>query len=208
MTIISTTSQVSNIVNNQEFILATSGFILPKNTYFEVFKNNDSLTDEIFNRSLVVSTSSSLINYFKENLVYKSNTVNECYNRYLTTKEFNDYITLIDIVVDILKDIDINVFFQLQATNKHLSSIAFNFCLDVTSGKFYTNYSDYNIIPFNIRFSINNNLTTQDTITNLKKIENNFKSSNIYNWELLLSKLAADRDAFLVFYKFMFADYY
>lgn len=195
-------------MQTKDFILATSGFILPKNTYFEQFKDDGSLTDEIFNRSVVVSTSSSLIEYFKNNVVYKSTTVNESYNKYLTTKEFEDYITLIDIVIDIVKDIDIATFFKVQATNKHLSNIAFKFCLDVTSGKFFTGYNDYNIIPFNIRFNINNNLTTEDSLSNIKQIEDNLKLNYISNWETFLTELGGNKDAFLIFYKFVFADYY
>lgn len=190
----------------KDYIIASSGFILPANTYFKPFEPKDTITDAIFNRSIVTNLNPQILKFYQNENVYRSETINKAFNDYLASKSFDDYINLINITTDILKDIDFSSFFKLQATNVNLSPISFRFCLDMVSGKFNSNYKDYSIIPFNIRFVINNGLTNDKALENIRQLE----KSNFYinNWETFLSELSNNKDALITFIKYIFADYY
>lgn len=189
-----------------DFIIASSGFILPHNNYFKPFDPKDELGDAIFNRSIGSSVNPEILKFYQDKNVYRSETINKAYNDYIASQSFEDYINLINIAIDIFKEIDFSAFFKLQATNINLSPMSFKFCLDVVSGKFNSNYNDYAIIPFNIRFIINNGLTNDKSLCNIKELEK--QSFFINNWETFLSDLADNKDRFLVFFRYIFADYY
>jgi len=153
------------------FIVATSGFILPENNYFTPFDMDETVSDIIFN-SHIVTANTNIRDFYANKDVYRSESITNAIDVYLTKKDFDSYVNLLNITLEILKEIDFMSFFKLQASNKHLSPISFNFCLDVVNGNFLINYNNYNIIPFNVRFMLNN------------------------------------KDAFLTFFKYIFADYY
>ena len=189
-----------------DYIIASSGFILPANNYFKPFEPKDTITDAIFNRSIVTSLNPQVLKFYQDKNVFRSETINSALNDYLSTKSFEDYINLINIATDIFKEIDFSSFFKLQATNVNLSPISFKFCLDVVSGKFVSNYNEYSIIPFNIRFVINNGLTNDKVLDNIRQLEKS--SYYISNWETFLSELSNNKDALLTFIKYILADYY
>jgi hypothetical protein len=189
-----------------DYIIASSGFILPANNYFKPFEPKDTITDAIFNRSIVTSLNPQVLKFYQDKNVFRSETINSALNDYLSTKSFEDYINLINIATDIFKEIDFSSFFKLQATNVNLSPISFKFCLDVVSGKFISNYNEYSIIPFNIRFVINNGLTNDKVLDNIRQLEKS--SYYISNWETFLSELSNNKDALLTFIKYILADYY
>ena len=88
-----------------------------------------------------------------------------------------------------------------------MSNISRKFCLDCINGKFFTNYRDYAIVPFNIRFVHNNALTTDKVIENLREFEK--QTYYVNNWETFLTELSeTNRDTFITFFKYIFADYY
>ncbi len=193
---------------NNDIIISTSGFLLKKNQYFTDFTEDDATSDLIFNRDIITSTNKEIIDYYIHNDVYRSRSANIAYKDYNSESTFEHYIALVDIVTDIVKDMDYITFFKLQAANTHLSNMAFQFCLDVTSRKFLTNYRDYAILPFSLRFTIDNGLTTTKTLDNIKSLEKNF-SNNLQNtWDDLLIELINNKPAMLTFYKFIFADFY
>lgn len=190
-----------------KFILATSGFIIPENSYYTQFTEEDIASDSIFNRSIITANDTTLINFFKTNQIYRSKLVNQAYEKYESTKSFEDYMTLIDFVIDILKDINFGAFFKIQADNRHLSNISFMFCRDVYSGKFMENYLQYNAMPFNARFTINNGNTSQTVAQKFKELDQ-YTPYFVNTWEQFMTEITNNRDAFLIFYKYIFADYY
>ena len=108
---------------------------------------------------------------------------------------------------EIFKEIDFSSFFKLQAPNTSLSNISHKFCLDCINGKFFTNYRDYAIVPFNIRFVNNNALTTDKVKENIREFEK--QTYYVNNWETFITELAGvNRDTFITFFKYIFADYY
>jgi len=189
-----------------DYIVASSGFILPHNNYFKPFQPKDTVTDAIFNRSIVTNLNPQILKFYQDENVYRSETINKAYNDYLSSKSFEDYINLINIATDIFKEIDFLAFFKLQCTNINLSQISFKFCLDVVSGKFPSTYNVYSVVPFNIRFTINNGLTNDKATANIRELEK--ASPYVNNWETFLSELSDNRDAMLIFIKYILADYY
>lgn len=190
------------------YITVTSGFILPKNSYYGPINSNESLLSQFLNRSSS-STVDTLIKHFKENGIHSSDTVNSAYFNYAEKKDFNSFIKLVDITYDILNNVDLLAFFRLQACNPNLSQISFKFCLDIISNIDNFNHFEYNAIPYNIRFSINNNLSTLEMSDNVKKIEHLFTKDGLpVTWENFLSKLSKNKDAFVMFYKYIFTDVY
>jgi len=191
----------------KEFIIAASGFVIPVNYLFEPFEPDDTTFDSVFNRSVTSTVNTQLIEFYKNKNVYHSTVINKLLEQYQNQPTFENYISLLDVTVDIFKEVDFQTFFKLQAANSNLSNISRKFCLDCLSGKFFTNYRDYLIIPFNIRFVNNNALTTDKARENITEFEK--QSYFVNNWETFLSELSKDNCApFITFFKYIFADYY
>lgn len=190
-----------------EFIVAASGFMIPANNYFKPFQPEDTISDSIFNRSIVASNDALLVEFYKNKNVYRSDTINKLLDSYHDCPTFENYIALVNVAIEIFKEIDFSAFFKLQATNTTLSNISRKFCLDCINGKFFTNYRDYAIVPFNIRFVNNNALTTDKVVENLREFEK--QTYYVNNWETFLTELSeTNRDTFITFFKYIFADYY
>ena len=190
-----------------EFIVAASGFMLPMNTYFKPFEPEDTVFDSIFNRSIVSKNDSKLIEFYRNKNVYRSDTINKLLQDYQDHPSFENYMNMLNVTIDIFKEIDFSSFFKLQATNTNLSNISRKFCLDCMGGKFFQNYRDYAIVPYNIRFVSNNALTTDKVKENIHEFEK--QSYYVNNWETFLSELSENnRDTFITFFKYIFADYY
>lgn len=190
-----------------EFIVAASGFMIPQNPYFIAFEPDDTNLDSIFSRSIVAKNDSKMIEFYKNKKVYRSDTINKLLDTYQNNQSFENYMSLVNVAIDIFKEIDFSSFFKLQATNTNLSNMSHKFCLDCMSGKFFTNYRDYAIVPFNIRFVNNNALTTDKVKENIHEFEK--QSFYVNNWETFLTELSeVNRDTFITFFKYIFADYY
>ena len=191
----------------KEFIVAASGFMIPMNSYFKPFEPEDTAFDTIFNRSIASTINTQLIEFYKNKNVYRSDTINKLLDQYQDQPTFENYMNLLNIAIDIFKEIDFSAFFKLQATNTNLSNMSRKFCLDCMSGKFFQNYRDYLIVPFNIRFVSNNAMTTDKVKENIHEFEK--QSYYVNNWETFLTELSENnRDAFVTFFKYIFADYY
>lgn len=194
-------------MTENQFIVAASGFMLPMNTYFKPFEPEDTKFDSIFSRSIVATNDTKIMEFYKNKNVYRSDTVNKLLNDYQDQPTFENYMNLINVTTDIFKDIDFSSFFKLQATNTNLSNISRKFCLDCMSGKYFQNYRDYAIVPYNIRFVSNNALTVDKVKENIHEFEK--QSFYVNNWETFLSELSENnKDTFITFFKYIFADYY
>lgn len=192
---------------DQQYIIAASGFMIPMNIYFKPFEFEDVTFDGILSRSVTSTINAQLIEFYKNKNVYRSDTINKLLKQYQNEPNFENYMNLLNIAIDIFKEIDFSSFFKLQATNTNLSNISYKFCIDCLSYKFFTNYRDYFIIPFNIRFVNNNAMTIDKVKKNIYEFEK--QSYDVNNWETFLTQLSdTNRDAFITFFKYIFADYY
>ena len=191
---------------DNQFIVASSGFIIPANHYFKPFTEEDTVSDHIFNRSIVAANNAKVTEFYKDKNVYRSETINMIINDYLNDQSFDNFMKMLNVAIEIFKEIDFSAFFKLQATNTNLSSISYKFCLDIISGRYHNTYLDYSITPFNLRFTLNNGLTADKVAENIREFEK--QSFYINNWETFLTELSRNKNAFVTFFKYVFADYY
>jgi len=192
---------------NNLHILTTSGFIIPNNNYYTVLTKDKIADTSIFNRTVLYSVNSGINKLIDTNQIYHSEVANKAYKKFEGSGSFEDFIFMVDIATDILSKIDYDEFFKLQANNPHISAFGIKMCEELLNGMFFKTYRQYAIFPFNLRFSINNGLTSERIEENLK-IMRNSKKRSLATWQNLLSKLANDRSAFCTFFKYIFVDSY
>jgi len=188
------------------YILLTTGFLVPANSYFNIASKEYNFIKDLFNRTQGNVINSEILDFFKENEVYTSSIINNAYKKYLENKNFDNLISLVNITTDIFKNISFIEFIKLQMTNKHLSPISISFCFDLVEDNFIEKHANYYVIPSNIKFNLNNNLTKDKILENIKKIEKGNKFHVIENWENILSKLIVNKEAFETFFKYIFVD--
>lgn len=189
-----------------DYIVASSGFIIPKNHYYQQFDPKESPADAFFNRNTIMTNNTKIIEFYKDHNVYRSEVISKALNDYINYNSFDNYIRLIDITTDVFKDITFMEFFKTQATNSYLSNLSYKFCLDVLGGKFTNNHKDYSIAPFNIRFITDKCLTSVDVNRRITE----FEKASVFNnsWSNFLTELAENKQAFVTFFKYLFADCY
>lgn len=189
-------------------ILTTSGFILPNNPHYTPFKKSDNPGEDILNRNLVTSRNSSVLDFFGNNEVCVSYAVNNLYKSYLADPSYDNFIKLVDIACEIIKDVDLKTFIQWQVYGMNNTNISLSFCKDLIDGTLVTSYNSYNVIPSGSRFVVNNNRTKQEADKAIRDIEKNYYSYNSINWNNLISGFMDNRNLFITFYKYIFTDYY
>lgn len=193
-------------MNKNSFILATSGFILPSNPYFDILGAEKIEDTSILNRNVVINADSSLSDYAKDNAIHYSTISNDAFHRYMTNKDFNSFIQMLDIATSVLSEINYKTFFELQANNRNMSPMTFMMCLDIYTGNFVNKHLQYATIPASARFVTDDSITTdiiRKNLTMLNKIEPKYLF-----WEGLLSDIGTNRDAFCTFFKYIFTDSY
>lgn len=193
-----------------EFITISSGFIIPKNNYYSQYNREDDLFDEILERGLYESKLKQYNDFLHKNGIYVSNIVTQKYRVYEENREFDFYIDLLDISIEILKGITLKDFVYAQVNNKFLTDISFSFCMDLLTGDFTNRKNDYLIIPFNLRLNMYNELTKVDMDERRKKLDRFYARNYTGNrsWEELLSSLFTNKELFSVFFRYLFVDFY
>lgn len=194
--------------NSADFIYGSSGFILPSNSYYEKFDPlKDNYIESIFNRTTEVSNKAQMLEFYGDNQVYRSETINQAIDKYMADNSSENYLALYNIALDIFKLVDAATFFKLQAGNKHLSTMSNMFCSDIITRDFDRTYSNYAVLPFNLRWSPNNGITKSDATDKMEKVSR-YTSNNYINWSNILPEYADNRTTFITFFRYIFADFY
>lgn len=200
-----------------ERIITSTGFCIPKNQYFTPFTQDNVISDEIFNRSLVISSDYTLAKYFRDNDIYTSTTVNKVYSDYRSNPTYDNFMLMVDLTSEIFKDCNFLDFISWQISNPHASASSLMFCTDLVMGKL-GGLSIYGNIPYSSRFCVNEGLTTEKVRTGMDKMvkrksdllrNNNFHADEgVTTWVELFSRLIINRNDFMSFYKYVLCDYY
>ncbi len=192
---------------NIDYILTTSGFILPNNPYYVDLNESQVENTSIFDKTTFISADNDLANYIKNNRIHTSPTANKAYATYIANPTFENYIELIDIATNVLSKINHTTFFEVQASNKNMSPMSFMFCLDVLSRNFADKHLQYNAIPLNARLAVVEHITNEQIRINNEKLR---KCDTVLNktWETFLSRLASKKPEFLTFFRYVFVDAY
>ena len=193
-----------------EFITISSGFIIPKNNYYNQHNREDDLFDEILERGLYESKLKQYNDFLYKNGIYVSNIITQKYKAYNENAKFDTYIDLLDISIEILKEIALKDFVYAQVNNKFLTDISFSFCMDLLTGDFTNRKNDYLIVPFNLRLNMYNELTKIDIDERRKKLDRFYARNYTGNrsWEELLSSLFTNKELFSIFFRYLFVDFY
>ena len=193
-----------------EFITISSGFIIPKNNYYNQHNREDDLFDEILERGLYESKLKQYNDFLYKNGIYVSNIITQKYKAYNENAKFDTYIDLLDISIEILKGITLKDFVYAQVNNKFLTDISFSFCMDLLTGDFTNRKNDYLIVPFNLRLNMYNELTKIDIDERKKKLDRFYARNYTGNrsWEELLSNLFTQKELFPIFFRYLFVDFY
>jgi len=193
-----------------ELITISSGFIIPKNNYYNQHNREDDLFDEILERGLYESKLKQYNDFLYKNGIYVSNIITQKYKAYNESAKFDAYMDLLDISIEILKGIALKDFAYAQVNNKFLTDISFSFCMDLLTGDFANRKNDYLIVPFNLRLNMYNELTKIDMDERKKKLDRFYARNYTGNrsWEELLSNLFMQKELFPVFFRYLFVDFY
>ena len=187
-------------------IVISSGFLIPKNVYYTPVQDEDPAYAAIFDRNGTSSNTFQTKQFFKNKQVHKSESITKNYMDYVESNSFDDFIVLVNIVIDVMKDVEFNEFFKTQIANNYLSLTSIQFCKEILTGKFIQNYKNFSVIPCNLRFSNYNDLTTDQVNKLLNDIDRN--NTYIQNWESFLSSMYENRNAFATFFRYIFVDIY
>lgn len=188
-------------------ILTTSGFILPENKYFEVLTKEKISETVNFNRTVLVTTNSTVADLVDTGQIYHSPAANEAYLKYEDSGSFEDFMRMIDIAAEILGKINFDKFFELQANNRHITHYSFKLCVDLLNTEFQNTFHQYSVIPSNIRFAADNGNSASQFANNVKLLHKS-KTYRSSTWEQLLSNLGNGRAEFSTFFKYIFVDCY
>lgn len=188
-------------------ILTTSGFILPENRHFQVLTKEKISNTSIFNRTVLVTTNSTVADLVDTGQIYHSSAATEVFLKYEDSGKFEDFMRMVDMAAEILGSVDFNKFFEVQANNRHITHYSFKMCVDLLNGEFFNTYLEYGVIPANIRFSADNGYSASQFASNVKTLHKS-KTYRANTWENLLSSLANDRAVFSTFFKYVFVDSY
>ena len=188
-------------------ILTTSGFILPQNRLYEVLTKEKISNTSIFNRTVLVTTNSTVADLVNTGQIYHSQEANEAFLKYEDSGKFEDFMRMVDIAAEILGTVDFNKFFELQANNRHLTHYSFKMCVDLLNCEFVNTYRQYSVIPANTRFAADNGFSASQFTANVKILHKSKKYGSS-TWENLLSSLANERAVFSTFFKYIFTDNY
>ena len=188
-------------------VLTTSGFILPNNPHYEVLTKEKIGEGVGFRRTVLATNNSAVSELVKHEQIFHSPAANEAFLKFEDSDSFEDFMRMVDIAASILRDVDYNKFFELQANNRHLSAYSFKMCVELLSGEFLNTFHTYSIIPPNIRFCADNGFSASQFASNVKTLHRS-KSYHVNTWEQLLSMLSNNRAAFSTFFKYVFVDSY
>ena len=190
-----------------DLFLATSGFALPVTDLYHPFEVEDEIGKLIFSRSMVSSNDTLIREFYKKTDVYCSETANVALDKYMTDPSFENFIRLVDIALDVVDSYSFFDFVMVQAMNKYVSNLGFRLCEDLVTGRFKTNYQDYNLIPSAMRPDTSESMTRAELEKRAKRVSNKAIWTRD-SWTTLFSELMTEEAAFVSFYKFVFADYY
>lgn len=190
------------------FILTTSGFILPNSPYYHEVDQKTLGDNSIFNRTTVISTNETISDFAKTNTLYHSKIANEAFKQYENDKSFNNFIRLLDIAAEVLSQVNLYSFFEIQANNRNMSASNFQVCLDLLSGNFKNKYLQYYTLPAATRINTATSIPNIQVSDNVAKLKNAKEMNCLSTWDKFIAELAKDKNVFSAFFKHVFVDAY
>lgn len=192
-----------------EYILLTSGFIIPTNRWFSPIEKDTSYLAQLLSREGSTSQDNHLTSLIDSKAIYSSKECNEIFLAYQHKPSFEGYMKMVDILTEIFSAVDLIKFFDIQTRNLFLSPLGYNLLTDVITTKFQTTYKQFAMAPSFFR-TIKE--TSFEDMEGRRKIANELKKRHYYpsvdrNPTLnRLNDLSADRNVFAIFFKYLLTD--
>ena len=190
-------------------VYTISGFILPLTPYHAPYNEVNGLSESLFSKAFAATSDQMLRKFFKSNNIFVSDTARKLYDDYAHTPSTDNFMKIVDMVAETLREVTPVQFFCWQASSKHISNISLMMCKDLLSMEFLHTHTSYAVISANSRFCLNNSITTQQAATTNADFQNLLtRSSSSNSWTALLAPLMGNRAAFLTFFRHIFVDFY
>lgn len=192
-------------MQKHNLILTTSGLVFHANEHFELLDIDKLINNSILNTKSRNTTelNSELLTRIKNLGVHSSKTANEAYDKFKTDRSFENFIRLTEIASDILSPIPPKEFFLLQAENKYISNLSFMMLLELANGNFETNHHRYSMYTNAVRIIRDKPISTEEALDNLKAMKRTVEYA-YPNWNIFISQMSRDKDAFASFFYCMF----
>ncbi len=185
-----------------DLFLSTTGFVFPANNQFVQYVPETKVDISITKR-----LESNVDAFAKTSTIYYSPSANKAHSDYLVNKDFNSYVSMLNIASEVLSGLSLLDFASMQATNKYLSSVGNMVCCDLLDGVWFNTHNRYQAYPSDSRIDLTRSgdvsYTAHKSLRLSTLIKNYGRDSSCLD---LLSYLYGDKQAFEAFFKYVFVD--
>lgn len=184
-------------------ILTVSGFLLPDNHLFEVYKEKPSPFDNLIGRDNNYQLK-TLSSYYLNNNISHSPQADLLYERYRRNKTFDSFIDMVDFTSDVLSLTDCKSFMDWQAYNRHTPVITMALCRDLLTNNTAKLHQYDNLTPSS-RFMVDQSITKEVGHNRYKTMMNGVHPTQV-SWDNVLSPLMTDKSGFSTVFKYLFVN--
>lgn len=184
-------------------ILTTSGFLLPENHLFEVYKERPSAFDSFIGRDNNYQLK-TLADYYLSNNISHSPQADLLYDNYRKNKTFENFICMVDFTSDVLSLVDCKSFMDWQAYNRHAPFATMGLCRDLLVGDMSKLHWYDNLMPSS-RFIIDQAISKEAGYTRYKNMTKDVSPGQM-SWVNVLSPLMSSKNEFSTIFKYFFVN--
>ena len=190
----------------KEYILVSSGFILPANKWFNPLMNTDDYKDSLLKKEGTVELFVKLEGLIAKGGISTSPQATEAYLAYTNDQSFDNYMLLVDMLTDIVKEVGIVPLVRLQVNNPYLSPMGFRLCLELISEyKLTETYQEYAAVPtffvMGQKADASELATREDRLNSVLKLHGSMSNVRI------LESLVREKEALAALFKYMLVDF-
>lgn len=196
-----------------DYILITSGFIIPQNNLFSPLVESDGYREALLREESVIELFPKLDRLIDTGQLHSSAVVTEAYMDYLAQPNFDRYMRLVDIFTGVIGKMSLHEFVQLQFSNPYLSPTGFKLCLDMLRpSELGRTYMEYAAVPS--FFTMASEVNSQEVNSRQTRYEKMLGdcgcavNNQSYAYSLnTLTELVSNQKGFLAVFKYMLTDF-
>lgn len=182
-------------------ILTTTGFLLPPNDLFEVYKSTTTQFDAFVGRDNNFDFK-YLSAYYADNGILHSPHAMGLYNRYRADPSYAHFIDLVDFTATALHGVDCKTFMEWQAYSRHTPDITLMLCKDLLNKRF-TNLHQYSHLSAQTRFVMNTSITKDAALRRYESLIQGVPVAQL-SWVGVLEPLMQDKSMFVTLFRYLF----
>lgn len=196
-----------------DYILITSGFIIPQNNLFSPLVESEAYREALLRKESVIELFPKLDRLIDTGQLHSSAVVTEAYMDYLAQPSFDCYMRLVDIFTGVIGKLSLYEFVQLQFSNPYLSPTGFKLCLDMLQPHVLEqSYNDYAVVPsfFTMASEVNSQEVNSRQARYEKMLGGNGCAVNHQTHAHglnTLTELVSNQKGFLALFKYVLTDF-